>query len=309
MGRTILKDNNGKLSYFDLHCDTLTKLIEKKEFLRSNNTAQVSLERTSGYSRFSQVFAVFCPPGMDSSGSWKLLTDIIDAYSGELVSDARFTAYLSIENALMLDEDLSGVDKLAELGVRFIAPVWKGVNKLGGAHDTKEGLSSLGVKVVSRMLDAGIIPDVSHASEQTFEMIAQICEDRGKTFVATHSDSKAICSHSRNLNDSQFRRILGCGGLVGISLYRDHLSEDGQCGVDTVINHIDHYLSIGGEDTVCFGCDFDGIDKMPDGIYNCADVEKVAGRMISRGYSDETVKKVFYGNARVFFERNGIKPL
>lgn len=48
---------------------------------------------------------------------------------------------------------------------------------------------------------------------------------------------------------------------------------------------------------------------MPDGIYNCADVEKVAGRMISRGYSDETVKKVFYGNARVFFERNGIKPL
>ena len=95
-----MKDNNGKLSYFDLHCDTLTKLIEKKEFLRSNNTAQVSLERTSGYSRFSQVFAVFCPPGMDSSGSWKLLTDIIDAYSGELVSDARFTAYLSIENAL-----------------------------------------------------------------------------------------------------------------------------------------------------------------------------------------------------------------
>lgn len=85
----------------------------------------------------------------------------------------------------------------------------------------------------------------------------------------------------------------GSGGLVGISLYRDHLSEDGQCGVDTVINHIDHYLSIGGEDTVCFGCDFDGIDKMPDGIYNCADVEKVAGRMISRGYSDETVKKVF----------------
>lgn len=73
--------------------------------------------------------------------------------SGELVSDARFTAYLSIENALMLDEDAFGVDKLAELGVRFIAPVWKGVNKLGGAHDTKEGLSSLGVKVVSRMLD------------------------------------------------------------------------------------------------------------------------------------------------------------
>ena len=40
------------------------------------------------------------------------------------------------------------------------------------------------------MLDAGIIPDVSHASEQTFEMIARICEERGKAFVATHSDSK-----------------------------------------------------------------------------------------------------------------------
>ncbi len=304
-----MKEDNKKYSYFDLHCDTLTKLKEKKELLRSNRTAQVSLDRASGYLRYSQVFAVFCPPGMNLSDSWKLLTDIIEEYSAELVSDDHFTAYLSVENALMLDEDISKIDRLAELGVRFITPVWKGINSLGGAHDTKEGLSSLGVKAVSAMLDAGIVPDVSHASEQTFEMIARLCEDRGKAFVATHSDSKTICGHSRNLSDSQFGRIAECGGLVGISLYRDHLTEGGRCSIDTVINHIDHYLSIGGEDTVCFGCDFDGIDKTPDEIQDCADVVRIADAMAARGYSDETVRKVFYENARTFFERNGIKPI
>ena len=85
-----MKENNKKYSYFDLHCDTLTKLIEKKELLRSNKTAQVSLDRASEYLRYSQVFAVFCPPGMDSSESWKLLTAILEEYSAELVSDEHF---------------------------------------------------------------------------------------------------------------------------------------------------------------------------------------------------------------------------
>lgn len=98
-----MKENNKKYSYFDLHCDTLTKLIEKKELLRSNKTAQVSLDKASEYLRYSQVFAVFCPPGMDSSESWKLLTAILKEYSAELVSDEHFSAYLSVENALMLD--------------------------------------------------------------------------------------------------------------------------------------------------------------------------------------------------------------
>ena len=304
-----MKENNKKYSYFDLHCDTLTKLIEKKELLRSNKTAQVSLDRASEYLRYSQVFAVFCPPGMDSSESWKLLTAILEEYSAELVSDEHFSAYLSVENALMLDGDLAKIYKLAELGVCFITPVWKGINSLGGAHDTKEGLSSLGAEAISVMLDAGIIPDVSHASEQTFEMIARICEERGKAFVATHSDSKTICGHSRNLSDSQFRRISECGGLVGISLYPDHLSVNGRCSIDVVVEHIGHYLSIGGEDAVCFGCDFDGIDKTPDEICDCADVVRIAGVMKNRGYSDKTVRKVFYENAEAFFDRNGVKPI
>ena len=104
-----MKENNKKYSYFDLHCDTLTKLIEKKELLRSNKTAQVSLDKASEYLRYSQVFAVFCPPGMDSSESWKLLTAILKEYSAELVSDEHFSAYLSVENALMLDGDLAKI--------------------------------------------------------------------------------------------------------------------------------------------------------------------------------------------------------
>lgn len=81
-----MKENNKKYSYFDLHCDTLTKLIEKKELLRSNKTAQVSLDRASEYLRYSQVFAVFCPAWYGFVG--KLET--FDCHSGRVFGRACF---------------------------------------------------------------------------------------------------------------------------------------------------------------------------------------------------------------------------
>lgn len=295
------------LSYFDLHCDTLT-CIKDGQDLRVG-TDQLSLEKAAIYKRYSQVFAIFSSPSLSGEESRKLFRTAIGRCRTELVTSVGFTPYLSVENATMLEGRLDRVDALAGCGVRLIAPVWKGENELGGAHDTDIGLTDFGTAVTDRMLDLGIVPDVSHASERSFYMIAERAALHGKPIIASHSDSYSVCRHSRNLRDAQFSKIVRCGGIVGINLCPFHLSPDADPNIDTIIDHIDRYMSLGGEHTVCFGCDLDGIESLPRGINSIASIAQIADRMTKRGYSDAQIRAIFFDNAINFFEKNRILPL
>ena len=93
------------------------------------------------------------------------------------------------------------------------------------------------------------------------------------------------------------------GGLVGISLCRSHLANSDIVGIDAVMKHIDHYLSLGGESVLSLGCDLDGTD-LPDGFYDIRDVMKIADCMAQNNYSDELINKVFWKNAKTFIENN-----
>ena len=75
-----------------------------------------------------------------------------------------------------------------------------------------------------------------------------------------------------------------------------------------MINHFEKYLTLGGENTVCFGGDWDGIDYGPDGINTVEDMYKIADRLAQLNYSDELIEKLYYKNAENFMTRNGIMP-
>ena len=105
-----------------------------------------------------------------------------------------------------------------------------------------------------------------------------------------------------------FGMIKDIGGIVGISLCRPHLCESGECKIDDVIRHIEKYLSIGGEKTVCLGCDLDGIGRLPDGMENVSDLYRIADALSARNYSDSLIEDIFYNNAERFIEKHGILP-
>ncbi len=69
----------------------------------------------------------------------------------------------------------------------------------------------------------GIVIDVSHASEALFYDVAENTE---RPFIATHSNSKELCKHPRNLTDDQFRIICSRGGLVGLNYFKAFLNDD-----------------------------------------------------------------------------------
>ena len=98
-----------------------------------------------------------------------------------------------------------------------------------------------------------MIIDVSHLNDAGFSDVAALST---KPFVATHSNSRNVYDLPRNLSDEQFSYIVAIQGLVGLSLYKGHIANEPT--LNGLFAHVEHYLSLGGEDTVALGADFDG---------------------------------------------------
>ncbi len=306
-----------ELSLFDLHCDTLYETLKQNKSLVSNDL-DLSFERLSAYRPFCQVLAMWSDWRLSEDAAYerffaareKLGAELAKAPSVALCTSAaelsaaeksgKNAVFLAVEGGKLLNGDLTRLDALHENGVRFLTLVWDKVCCVGGAHDTDEGLTPFGFDVVKKMFSLGMIPDVSHASVKMTEQVVSAAEENGRVCIATHSNSRAVCAHSRNLSDDHFKRIAALGGLVGISMAPMHLTSAENCTVDDVIRHIEHYLSLDGEDTVCFGCDFDGVSRLPEGVETASDLVKIADRLGQLNYNDSLIEKIFYSNARNF---------
>ena len=130
--------------------------------------------------------------------------------------------------------------------------------------------------------------------------------ERGKPFIASHSNSYSLFPHTRNLRQKHLDAIKSLGGIVGISLCTHHLRDmtDGkECTALDVFAHIDSYMEAGAEDVLGLGCDLDGTD-LPVGFSGVGDLYKIADICQSHGYSEDLVEKIFYKNFYTFLERN-----
>ena len=211
--------------------------------------------------------------------------------------------YLSVEDARLIAGKIERLDVLYEMGVRFLIPMWSGKSCIGGAFDSDEGLTDFGKEVIKRCFDIGIIPDISHASIKSANDIFNIAEGVRKPVIASHSCSFAAYHHARNLRDDQFERIKSLGGIVGLSFCRYHLTnKNDKCNTDNILAHLEHYLEIGGEDTVCFGADMDGA-PMPDDIKGIESVPMLYEKLCDR-FGRAVSDKITYQNAYNFVKLN-----
>ena len=298
-----------KYEVFDSHCDTATELWKKKQSL-SGTDCHVSLPRMERFSACGQFFA-FCTLGGLNTGFsceqllWEpyryfmkqleLHRDRIRLFTKGSEFDAaaaegKRAAFLALEGAEGISCDPGRLDELREAGITMVNLTWNADNALAGAskHDGP-GLSAQGKEFVRRAQKLGMIIDVSHVSDRAFWDLMDITE---KPVVASHSNSRKLCGHSRNLTDDQFRAICDCGGYAGINLYTAFLSENNQADLETVYAHMDHFLQIGGEH-VALGGDLDGCESLPAGFTGIHDYEKLASYLESKGYSGETIQNIY----------------
>ena len=70
-----------------------------------------------------------------------------------------------------------------------------------------------------------------------------------------------------------------------------------------VVDHIEHVISIAGEDAVGIGSDFDGIPNPPIGLEDVSKLPKLTEELLKRGHSEARVKKILGENFLAYFAR------
>lgn len=294
------------MKYFDLHCDTLTASYDKGESIL-HSSCDISLDLTSDFERYTQVLAVWSDPKYTSDELYERFFSVISRFKKSTLPE-NFSYMLAVEGGTLIGNDVSRIDRLFATGVRIFTPLWKGVTQLGGAFGENIGLTELGRRAIERCFELGIIVDLSHASDKSFYDIYSLSEKKTVPIIASHSNSRTVCDHARNLTDEMAEIIIKSGGLIGISLYPPHLSSSGKAELDDICRHVEHYLSLGGESCLCTGFDLDGTDgDLPREISKINDVGKIHTR-ICKAFSDKIANAVFFENANNFFGRNGILP-
>ncbi len=256
-----------------------------------------------------QVVALFDTDGDKTMDYIRIFNDCVKNENLNFVkkySDIKEGAHsvmLSIEGGTVLEHvDLCA---LYDAGVRIVGLAWYSnklakSNRLGnGELDT--GISDFGKKIIEKGNALGVIFDVSHLSDKSFWDVARLSK---KPIIATHSNFRALCPHSRNLTDDMAREIISQGGVIGLNLYPDFVGKSPT--VDTLFEHIDHCLALGGQNCLGFGFDIDGTEGMYVSPLNENESihDKVIELMLKHGYSDALVKKIAYKNFLAFFKKN-----
>lgn len=286
---------------FDLHCDTLTKL-------HNNAPLHIQLDKKQRFSPYVQICAVWSDYHYSNIEAFANYCRIVELskqksfdFSTKLNCEKESTFILAVEDARILDNDITKLTRMFNDGVRVLTLTWKGDSCIGGGWDTALSLTEFGKQIVKKCAELGVSVDLSHASQEVQKEVIQTANSIGFSPIYSHSNSFAICQHKRNVTDSFAKEIVLLNGLIGVSLCINHLSNNSSSDINTVIKHIDHFLNIGCENVISLGCDFDGIDVLPIGI-NCIDDLEKLYYMISCKFGAEIAEKIFFYNAYNYFK-------
>ena len=289
------------IQFFDLHCDTLYRIATENLDSDSSQLA-ISLEKSEIFDKYTQMLAVWIPDEIRGDKAFEFFKKCLkiykEQYKPHINSNRNFL--LSVENGSVISGDISKIKQLSEYGVRAVTLIYNEDNELGsGAYSQSHfGLTDIGKEAVTEFEKQGIVVDVSHSSVKAFYDIANISR---KPIIATHSNSYKLCPHKRNITDEQFGIIKASGGLVGVNFYPPFLNSNADNATLTdIIKHIEHFLSLGGEDVVSVGSDFDGCEPIKE-LDSLDKVPILYENLLKLNYNEQVVQKILYTNAHNFF--------
>jgi len=300
----------------DLHCDTLTE-CEKQGLTLFNDHTQLGFGRV-GVDGWCQAAAVFMPDNLRGAAAveyfdrvYRFWLNQLEMWKGSITPVNRLekdcmaspncpALFLTVEGGSVLAGDLDRIELLARRGVRMLTLTWNGANELGGGQAEDIGLTALGCQAIPLLERHNIIVDVSHLGDKGFWQVAGLAK---RPFVASHSNSRAVCDHPRNLTDDQFRAIVKAGGIVGLNFCEYFISDLGPTQpVDCLLAHIRHFVSLGGADHIALGSDYDGA-PLPLWLDRSEKLDSAIALMIKSGLEPALAEKICYQNARAFFAR------
>ncbi len=309
---------------FDLHCDTALTLLGKDmntpgELLK--NELHIDLERASKLPGYCQCFACFTTPMMEK---WAGVSPVVVferelatiqreldknkrkmklAYSTKDILEnqakGKMSAVLTLEGTAGFNHDAALLEDLWKIGFRIVSLGWNEKNVLTGSNVTGGGLTDLGREFVKEAQRLGMLIDVSHISDEGFWDIMEITE---APVIATHSNSRAVHNHSRNLTDDMFKAICASGGVAGFNQCAPFVAD--KPDLDSIADHILHFLELDPSGKhIALGGDLDGCDEIPAGFEGIQSYPAMAQRLVERGVAENTVMDIYWNNAIEVMDR------
>lgn len=300
---------------FDLHADSLVKAFDNGYSLKDSPKLQVNLDKIICQKYFCQCFAIFVND--NNKNPFEYYKKVVNYYKQNInnrkinqvdanngFKKGKVNAVLTVENAVIIGNDLSKIDELKSDGVKMVTLVWNNENLLAYSHkDGEKGLKQFGYDCIEKFNEKGIIVDLSHISKKGFN---DACAFSKKPVVASHSNSKSICNHSRNLTDENLKMIAKNGGVVGVNFYPPFItSTKGANYLEKLLLHIKRIVKVAGIDSVAIGSDFDGIDQTCY-IDEPKKVQYLLEYLYKNGFSSKEVDKISYKNALRVFKENKV---
>ena len=243
----------------------------------------------------------------------------------ETLKKGKIAVILGLEGGRPLEgrpmqDSLSTLRAFYRLGVRSLQLTGNGRNRLADGiaeTRTKGGLTQFGVAVVKEMNRLGMIVDISHLAPAGVMDMLNLSEG---PVIASHSNTRAICDHPRNLTDEIIKKIAEHGGVVGLSFFSTLINKDKDLPtVEDLVDHIDHIVNLVGIDYVGLGPDFsefsirisqwsgargdmEGVQYGNKDSYfhpelrDWSHLPNVTRSLLKRGYSEEAIQKVLGEN-------------
>ena len=212
-----------------------------------------------------------------------------------LKREGKKAIMLGIENGYAIGKDLSNVERFRQRGVVYMTLCHNGNNDICGSARYNEenlGVSAFGEQVIREMNRVGMMVDLSHAGEQSFYDALDIST---RPVVCSHSSSRALCDHPRNLTDEQLKALARKDGVVQLCLYGGFLRSDRPATICDAIEHLHHIVNLIGVEHVGIGTDFDG----DGGIIGCNDSSELINftrRLLYERYSEADIRLIWGGN-------------
>lgn len=310
----------------DMHGDTIYELLTRRRagkevFLRENNL-HMDLEKMQKADYLIQNFALFVNYGecedsyKEAMLEYEIFTEemkknkdkISQVFSYEDIlknqKEGKISALLTLEEGEICLGDLKKLEEFYSYGARMMSMTWNYDNSLSTANSYKipwkrnydgnrKGLTETGIEFVEHMEELGMIPDVSHMSDEGIEDMLAVAK---KPFVASHSNARSLCNHPRNLTDDFLKRMGEKGCLIGVNFCSSFLKEDAEYSKNEwIADHILYMVNAAGIENVGFGTDFDGISCGLE-LEDCSNMQVLADVLKKRGMSEAQIERIFYKN-------------
>lgn len=241
----------------DAHADTAQRFLDLGEhFTDEASAAEVSWQRARAGGLTAQFFSIWVDPrAFPGEEAWPRSRALVEAVRAEAERDpdriglartaaevraladaGKFAALMGLEGCHGLGADgtpvatrLDRLAELARLGVRYAAATWTNSNDFAGSSGddgAARGLSEAGQQLADACGALGVLVDVSHVSDATFDDLYAWAKAAGRLLVASHSSARALAATPRNLTDVQLRRIAETGGVASVNFCPSFLDED-----------------------------------------------------------------------------------